>query len=186
MPTLSPGTLVPFFACRNKTGAIATRSLAIAASQTIAVGDAIVKTSGAATYEQALANPSAGSTTAQSGDLEVVGFAMEPIATNASAVDPAQGNKNEIQVAIFENGTTGNQFCLPIYNATAANAEPRDLTLGTAYELVRVRSTSETTGRYYINTVSTNGDCTYVETYAGSAEADDYGAVWFCKDSFAV
>lgn len=181
---LIPGTLVPYFDVRAAGGdTIETRPLTIAASQTIRPGHAIVKTSGANTYENALANPSAGSTTAQSGDLEAVGFALESITTNASGVDPDQGNKTTIQVAIFNQSNT---FFLPGYNATAANAQPQDFTDLTAYELIRVRSTSESIGAYYINTVTTDGDCRKIGKYAGSANTDGYGVLQFIKDSIPV
>jgi hypothetical protein len=181
---LVPGTLVPYFDVRAAGGdTIETRLVTIAASQTIRPGHALVKTSGANTYENALANPSANSTTAQSGDLEVVGFALESITTNASGLDVDQGNKTSIQIAIFNQS---NNFFLPGYNATPASAQPQDFADGTAYELVRVRSTTESIGAYYLNTVTTDGDCRKVGKYAGSAVTDAYGVNVFIKDSIAV
>jgi hypothetical protein len=184
MPVPIAGTIVEFFDIVPQSGnTLETRELDVAASQTIRRGYPIVKTSAANTYEVALANPSASSTTAQSGDLEIVGWAAESITTNASGVDPDQSNKSKIRVYVYNPST---KVALPIYNATAANAEPRDLTIGTAYEIVRVRNATQALGGFFLSTVTTDGDNRYVQTYAGSGSTDDYGIVWVIKDSLGV
>jgi len=184
MPVPVPGTIVEFFDIVPRSGnSLDTGEYEVAASQTIRRGYPVVKTSGANTIEVALANPSASSTTAQSGDLEIIGWACEDITTNASGVDPDRSNKSKIRVYIYSPDV---KVALPIYNGTAANAEPRDLTLLTAYEIVRYRNATQALGGFFLSTVTTDGDNRYIGTYAGSGSTDDYGIVFVTKDSVAV
>lgn len=147
----------------------------VAASQTIRKGDIVAKTSGANTIEQAIALPgSNNSVTLSGGNLPILGVAMEDITTDAAGVEAVTG-KTSIRVAVFDDNL---QVGLRLYNATAADAELRDIALFGTFQFGRFRAASASEWFYVLSTTTTNGEMVYVEPYNGSALDDDYGVAW--------
>lgn len=175
-----PGTFAKFFDVRGVGGnGISRRRVTIAASQNIKYGDLLDKTSGANTFEQALALPGANnSATAQAASLDIPCVALESIETDAAG--EADDGRTTIEVAILDQNCL---LALPIYNATAANAEPRDLALLTAYEVTRWRGASASDWWYAFTSATTYPEFAYSQRYAGSADDDDYGIVWGKRDA---
>lgn len=149
----------------------------IAASQTIYTYDILAKTSGANTFEQSIALPGTNSTgTASGGSLPIYAVALAPITTGSGGTETTTG-RSTIPVAVFDDNL---ELEMRIYNATAANAEPRDISLtgATKYQFQRWRGTSATEWWYSLIVTTTNGEFTYVERGGDSADDDDYGLVW--------
>jgi hypothetical protein len=175
MPLPVLDTFQGYFDIRPRTGlAIEQADLTVAASQTIKFGDFLVWASGTQTLEQAIALPATNTYTAGGGGLLIVGVAMADIITNASGVEAVTG-RTTIPVATVDYI----QIALNIYNATAANAEPRDLTPGggTSYELGRYTGASSAVNGYFLSTTTT-GELAYDEPVLGVSQTTDYGPVW--------
>lgn len=151
------------------------KEVTIAASQNIKKYDILAKTSGANTYEQACALDASNNTgTASGGNLPIFGVAAAGIVTAAGGSEATTG-RTTIPVWVFDGNL---EVAMRIYNATAANAEPRDLTLGTPYQFQRWRGASADEWWYSLITTTTNGELAFVERHASSADDDDYGVVW--------
>jgi hypothetical protein len=172
----TPNVFDKFWAVRaaqGSGGAFNQKDLPVAASTTINAGDLVKFSSGQ--LVQAIALPgSDNSATASGGNLGVVGVAMASIVTGAGGSESITG-RSSIPVAIFDSNL---ELAMRIYNATAADAEPRDLTLGTKYQFQRWRGSSASVWWYSLIVTTTNGELLYVDRYAGSAADDDYGIVW--------
>lgn len=154
---------------------ITQKEVTIAASQDIKMYDILAKTSGANTYEQSIALPgSNNSGTASGGNLPIFGVAAAPIVTAASGTEATTG-RSKIPVWIFDMNL---ELCMRIYNATAADAEPRDLAVGTPYQFQRWRGASASEWWYSLITTTTNGELAYMERAGSSADDDNYGLVW--------
>jgi len=179
---VQPNTLNKVVLVRGATDAVFNElPYTVAASQTIRKGDIVAKTSGANTIEQSIALPgSNNSVTASGGNLPVLGIAMEDITTDAAGVEAITG-KTSIRVAVFDDQL---QVGLRIYNATADDAELRDLALFGQYQFARFRGASATEWFYVLTTTTSNGELVYVEPYNGSALDDDYGVAW-CRSAIS-
>lgn len=176
MPQVLPNVLTKAVLVRS-VGALSipSRTVQIAASQTIKAGDFLGKTSGANTFEQALALPgSNNSVTASGGNGAFAAIACESITTTPGGVETATG-KTAIQVYMLDAHL---EFAIRIYNSTASDAEFNDIALGTPYQLGRFRGASANEWFYVLTTTTTNGEIVPVGIYAGSSPTDDYGAVW--------
>lgn len=149
------------------------KEVTVAASQTINTYDILSLSSSAA--QQSIALPGSNSTgTASGGNLAIYGIAAAPIVTGSGGVEATTG-RSTIPIWIFDDNL---EVEMRIYNATPANAEPQDLTLGTAYQFQRWRDTSASSWWYSLITTTTNGELVYVERGGDSAADDDYGLVW--------
>lgn len=178
MPYVTPNTLNKVVLARGRQSQqLQSESIVIAASQTIKVGDVLKKSSGANTFEQALALPGSNNAVTASGGSGVFAYvAAENITTDASGVDAGNGpNKNTIQGYRCGPQT---EFGFRLYNATASDAELADIALGTAYILGRWRGASSSEWWYVVTTTTTNGEFEYIEPYGGSGLSDDYGVLW--------
>lgn len=122
--------------------------------------------------QQAIAAPAAGAT-GGTGTLVIFGMAMANITTGAS-VD----NDDRIPVAVADSKT---KFYLPIYAAAAADAEPQDLTLGNAYDLVRWTHATNGSSWYAVNAGVADSDSEMVFQGFDEAQvaAEDYAHVPF-------
>jgi hypothetical protein len=157
---------------KNGNGCFNTKVLTVAASQTIKMYDIVSLSS--SNVQQAISLPGADTTgTASGGNLAELGIALAPITTASSGVETATG-RTQIPVAIWDDNL---EVAMRIYNATAANAELQDLTLGTSYQFQRWRQTS-TNWWYSLIVTTTNGELRFSDYYAGSNVADDYGIAW--------
>lgn len=148
----------------------------VAASQTIKAGDILKFTGGAGviTVEQSITAPSALSATLSGGNAVTLGIALNSVTSNSSGVDTSSNLQAVVNVAILDASL---EIGLRIYNATAANAELQDLTLGTTYQYARYTD-ANSDSFYCLSTTTTNGELVYVEPYEGSAAGDDYGVAW--------
>ncbi len=152
------------------------REVTIAASQSIKKGDILAKTSGANTYEQAIALPGTDNTASSGsgGNLPIFGIAAAPIVTGSGGSEDTTG-RTTIPVWVFDDNL---EVAMRIYNATASSAEPRDLALGTTYQFIRWRGASASQWWYALIVTTTNGEFVFMERHGGSADDDDYGVVW--------
>jgi hypothetical protein len=141
----------------------------VAASAAIKMGDILAISSGQ--VAQAIALPGSDSTETSAGGVTLYGVAMADVTTGASVNEAT----DRIPVAVFDDNL---EVALKIHNATASSAEPRDLTVATAYSLGRWRGASADVWWYFVDTSTTNGEMRYVERTGNNDE--DYGLVW-CK-----
>lgn len=153
-------------------------SYSVTASQTIKRGDILKKAGAANTVEQAIAAPGAGSATLSGGSTSIVGIAVMDYTADASGVDTETG-ATKIRVVPIQYV----ELLLRIYNATAADAEPQDLTLGTAYQYGRYTD-ADSVSFYVLSTTTTNGELVYTGTPDSVGAGDNYGAVW-CRVNVA-
>ncbi len=180
MPSgLTPSTLNNGFNFRPMiaNGTIREEQATVAASTTIQRGDILALSSGQVV--QAIALPGSNNSVSLSGgNLAIYGVALGSIATNASGVDTSSGfNITTIPVAVFDNNL---EVMYRLYNATASNTNPPDVTIGTAYQFGRWRGASASEWFYVISTTTTNGEMRYVEAYGLNLQqdTDTYTPMW--------
>jgi len=170
---ISPNTLNKYFQVRRVGGTLNQRDYTVAASQTILPGDFLNLSSG--TVQQALSLPGSNNTVTASGaGQQFIGIALAGITTNSSGVEASTG-RTTIPVAIFDADT---EVLVRIYNATAASAEPQDVTVNTSYNLSRFRGASASIWFYVMNTSTTDANVSLTEKSIESAVDEDYGFVW--------
>jgi len=179
MPALIPNSFnFGAVAVRPKGMSYTRRRLTIAASQTIKPGDILGKTSGADTFEQFIALPTAGTTTLDGGTAKPVGVALGAITTNSSGIDVNQGNATTVEVAIWDQtievqlpiiaqGTATANTAITL-SSVAANSEPQDLAYVTLWRIGRYNTTSDGSS-YFISSNSTNGCIAKVGVLGGDA-----------------
>lgn len=157
-------------------------TVTIAASQTIKAGDLLKLTSGstgAGTYEQALALPGSNNSITSSGGNGIFPYiAAEAITTDSNGIEAATG-KTSIQV--FETGST--EFGLRFYAAGGASAsELQDVAgygAGTAYIVGRYRFASASAWSYVATSVTTNGEFVPFGPHAdNTAATNTYPVLW--------
>lgn len=179
MPALIPDSLnFGAVTVRPKGMSYTRRRVTIAASMTIKPGDVINKTSGADTYEQYIVLPTAGTTTLDGGTGAPAGIALEAITTNASGIDTTQGNKTQIEIAIWDQlievqlpiiaqGTATANTAITL-SSVAAASEPRDILTDTLYRIGRYQNAAGAS-TYFVSSNTTNGCITKVGVLGGDA-----------------
>lgn len=171
MPVPVLETFQGYFDQRPRTGTAQEQAdLTVAASQTIKFGDFLVWSG--QTVTQAIALPALNTFTTGSGSLGLVGVAMADIVTQSNGIELITG-RTTIPVLTVDWA----QFALNIYNSTATDAEPRDLTPGTSYKLGRFTGASTAINGYYLTT-SSSGELVYDEPVLGVSQDTNYGPVW--------
>lgn len=154
-------------------GAFNQKDLVVATSQNIKMFDIVSLSSGL--VQQSISLPGSNSTaTASGGNLPTLGIALADIVTTSAGIETATG-RTTIPVAILDSNL---EALFRIYNATAANAQQQDITIGTNYQFVRYRGATSAIWFYGLSTTTTNGELKYVEPSAESAVTDNYGMVW--------
>ena len=162
-----------FVRVRPKSGrSIVQRELTVAANQTIRAGD-LVKLNSGSLEQLAALNANANSTTAIDG-VDLLGVALADITMTGSSETTT--GRTKIPVAILDDNV---EVAFRIYNSTAGDAEPQDVTIGTAYQAVRWTSNSNSVWWYAATTTTTNGTFRLVEKSQDSAAGDDYGICWY-------
>lgn len=145
----------------------------VAASQAINANDLVVLSSGGLTIEQAIALPGSNNTvTLSGGNLATVGIAAESIVTDAAGQEVKAGmTRTQIAVDLF---TPDLRFLIRAYNATAANSQPQDYTIGSSYQYGRFRGASASEWYYTLSQTTSNGELRLVGFMPGQAVDANY------------
>jgi hypothetical protein len=152
--------------------------LPVAASQTILVNDLLSLSSGL--VQQAIAAPSAGTSSLSGGNLPIVGVAMAPITTNASGqeVSAIGSTRTTTTVAIFDDRLN---VLLRCATTNGASRTLSNYTQGTAYQFGRYTNAAGTLSWYFLSNTTTNGEMIFVEIPQDlKGSTSTYPTVW-CK-----
>jgi len=156
--------------------------LPVNASQTIKFYDFLSTSSGK--VSQAIALPTAGTSTLSGGNLPITGVATAPITTDASGNETAGGQtRTTTTVAIFNDDLNVLLQCATTNGASQTLA---NYTQGTAYQLGRFQNAGGTASWYFLSPTTTNGEMVFIEIPQDlKGSTSTYPAVW-CKAAFSA
>jgi hypothetical protein len=152
------------------------KEVTIAASQTIKKYDMLKKSSGAQTFEQAIADPgSDGPSAASGGNLGIFGVAASSITTGSGGSEATTG-RTTIPVWVFDDNL---EYLMRTYDGTAESSDPdnANFPLGTQFQFLRYRVNANELF-YALITTTTSGELVFVEAPVEVAITTNYGPVW--------